>query len=95
MIRLLTFLGAACFFGAIALLLADSQDNAVTAIVLILVSLGISLVLGIRSGYHKARGIVRDAQAFVSGDITRRCAVDALRTACVLNTSTGEIQAAG
>ena len=69
MIRLLTFVGAACFFGAIALLLADSHDNAVTAIVLILVSLGISLVLGIRSGYNKARGIVRDAQAFVSGDI--------------------------
>ena len=68
-IRLLTALGAACFFGAIALLLADSEDNAVIAIALILASLGISLVLGIRSGYHKARGIVRDAQAFASGDI--------------------------
>jgi hypothetical protein len=76
MIRALTLLGTACFFGGIVLLGADSQDNAVIAIALILVSVGISLVLGLRAGYHKARGIVRDAQAFASGDIQHARLVD-------------------
>jgi hypothetical protein len=68
-IRVLTLLGIACFAGAVVLVAIDSQENGAIAIALILASIGISILLAIRSAYHKARGIVRDAHAFATGDI--------------------------
>jgi hypothetical protein len=69
MIRALTLLGIACLAGSILLFVTDAGSNAGPAIVLLLIFFGISIVLGIRKGYHAARGAVRDARAFMSGDI--------------------------
>lgn len=69
MIRVLTLLGVACFAAAVVLVAIDSRENGVIAIALILASIGISILLAIRSAYHKARGIVRDAHAFATGEI--------------------------
>jgi hypothetical protein len=37
--------------------------------VLLLISLGISVLLGIRAAFHKARDVVGDARTFISADI--------------------------
>ncbi|MGH2987336.1 MAG: hypothetical protein ACRDLO_11715 [Solirubrobacterales bacterium] len=45
-------------------------------LVLALLAVWISIVLMVRRGYHAARGIVRDAHAFASGDIQHSRLVD-------------------
>jgi hypothetical protein len=85
MIRLLTLLGVACFAGAILLVSIDAQANATTALVLALIAVGISIVLMVRRGYHAARGIVRDAHAFASGDIQHARLVEVRDPKGILN----------
>ena len=75
MIRALTLIGVGCFVGAIALL-AAGEGNAPVAVILILLSIAISIVLGIRRGYRKARDIVSDARRFASGDVQKARIVD-------------------
>lgn len=67
-IRVLTLASVACIAGAVALVIFG-EDNTPLVAALVLAGFGISSLLGIRAGYHKARGIVRDATAFVTGDI--------------------------
>lgn len=69
MIRALTVIGACCFIGAFAVLAIDAEGNGGLAVILLMASVAISFVLGIRRGYHKVSGIVADARSFVSGDI--------------------------
>jgi hypothetical protein len=68
-IRALSLLSIACIAAAIVLALATGDDNTPIVVVLVLAAVGISILLGIRSGYHKARNLISDARAFVSGDI--------------------------
>ncbi len=69
MIRTLSLLSIACIAAAIVLVLATGDDNTPIVIVLVLAAFGITTLLGIRSGYHKVRGVISDARAFVTGDI--------------------------
>ena len=69
MISQLSAASIACIAAAIGLVVFADGENTPVVIVLILVAFGITTLLGIRAGYHKARGIVNDAQAFISGDI--------------------------
>lgn len=69
MFGFLAILGIVAMAGAIGLLALDPSGNAVPAILLLLISAAISAVLALRRGFNMARGIVRDATAFVTGDI--------------------------
>lgn len=69
MIRFLMLLGPACFVGAIVVfVIADDTDKAI-GVVPLLVAIAISAFLALRSMFHKARGFVSDARAFLGGDI--------------------------
>jgi hypothetical protein len=74
-IRALTLIGVACFAGAIVLF-ATGDGSAPIGIVLVLIAIGISIVLGIRRGYHAVRNVVGDARRFVSGDLQTARIVD-------------------
>ena len=69
MIRFLTLLGSACFVGAVVLALVDTQRYFAATLILVLVSFLIGGALGIRRLFYKVKGVVRDARAFMSGDI--------------------------
>jgi hypothetical protein len=69
MIRALSIAGSACFIGAILLLLIDADRFAITAIVLILLSIPIGIFLGLRRGYMVARDIAGTAKTFVTGNV--------------------------
>ena len=45
------------------------EDNTPVVDRPVLAAFGITTLLGIRRGYHKARGIVSDARTLISGDI--------------------------
>jgi hypothetical protein len=68
-VRTLSLLSIACIAAAILLVIATGDDNTPIIIVLLLAAFGISGLLGIRAGYHKARNLISDARAFVTGDI--------------------------
>ncbi len=76
MIRFLTWLGIVCLVGGIVLTVIDARDNAPIAIPLVLVAFGISVLLAIRRGYHKVRGVVDDARMLMSGEIQHARVVD-------------------
>jgi len=67
-VRGLAFASVACLLAAIALTVFGGADAPVI-VILILVSFGISTLLGIRAAFHKARGFVNDARTFITGDI--------------------------
>jgi len=68
-VRVLSWLSIACIVTAIALVVFYDGNETPAVAVLLLAGFGITILLGLRAGYHKARGIVSDARAFVSGDI--------------------------
>lgn len=68
-VRFLGLLDAVCLILAVWLLTAESGPNALYAVLLLLAAAVISAVLAVRAAYGKARSIVRDARAFMSGDI--------------------------
>jgi hypothetical protein len=68
-VRLLSLAGLGCFAAAVVLVAIGDSGNTATIAVLLLTSLGISVVLGIRAAFHKARDVVNDARTFVTGDI--------------------------
>jgi hypothetical protein len=68
-VRLLSLAGIACFAAGVVLVVIGDSGNTPTIAVLLLVSFGISVLLGIRAAFHKARGVVNDARTFISGDI--------------------------
>lgn len=67
-VRTLSLLSVACIVAAIGLVVFG-EGNTPVVIVLVLVAFAITTLLGIRAGYHKARGIVSDARTLISGDI--------------------------
>ncbi len=69
MIRLLSILGSACTLGGIALLVVDAERFILPAVVLILAAVPIGIFLAIRRAFHTAGNVVRDARAFVTGDV--------------------------
>ena len=69
MVRALSILGSACTIGAIGLLVIDAERFAVLAVVLLLIAVPVGFVLTLRRGFHMARSVVRDARAFVTGDV--------------------------
>ena len=68
-VRILSALSIACVAAAIALVVFGEDNNTPVVAVLVLAAFGITSLLAIRSGYHKARSIVSDASAFVRGDV--------------------------
>jgi hypothetical protein len=69
LIRLLTFLSWACWLAALVLIIDDAERNLGYIIVVILIASVISVILGVRAAYLRARGFASDARAFLSGDI--------------------------
>ncbi len=69
MIRLLSLLTFACWAGAVLLVVIDAEGKFGYILVLILIAAALSFVLSARAAYHRARGYVSDARAFISGDI--------------------------
>ena len=68
-VKTLSIASVACIAAAAVLFFATGGDNTPVIVILVLVAFGITTLLGIRAGYHKARGIVKDAHTFISGDI--------------------------
>jgi hypothetical protein len=75
-VRTLSFLSIACIAVAIGLVVFGEDQNTPVVVVLVLAAFGITTLLGIRAGYHKARSVVRDASAFVRGDVQHARLVD-------------------
>lgn len=76
MIRSLSIVASVSFVGAIALLVIDPERFAAAAVVLLLISIPLGGLLGLRRGYGKAREIARMAQAFVTGNVQHARIVD-------------------
>lgn len=68
-IRVLSLIDAACLILAVWLLASESGPNAVFAVLVLLAAAVISAILAVWAAYNKGRSVVRDARAFVSGDI--------------------------
>jgi hypothetical protein len=75
-VRILSALSIACIAAAIALVVFGEDNNTPVVAVLVLAAFGITSLLGIRAGYHKARSIVSDASNFVRGDVQHARLVD-------------------
>jgi hypothetical protein len=71
MIRALALAGTAAFVGAILLLWDDPGGDAIPGILLLLASLAISAFLAVRRIVLLARRVIRDAHAFLRGDVQR------------------------
>jgi hypothetical protein len=54
---------------AVALVVFSDDNSTPVIAVLVLLSVAITSMLGLRAGYHKARGIVSDARTLISGDV--------------------------
>ena len=68
-VRTLSVLSIACIAGAIGLVVFGDDGNTPVVVVLVLAAFGITTLLGIRAGFMKARSVLRDAQAFISGNV--------------------------
>ncbi len=71
MIRALAIAGTVAFVGAVLLLFADAEGNAIPAVLLILASVAISVFLALRRVVLLARRVVVDAHTFLRGDVQR------------------------
>jgi hypothetical protein len=69
LVRVLTIVGTLCLAGATVLYLVDSERYIAASLILLLISFLIGGLLGIRRLFDKAKGVVDDARAFMSGDI--------------------------
>jgi hypothetical protein len=68
-VRTLTLLSVACIAAAIAfVVLGDGEDTPVV-VVLVLASVGITTLLGIRAGFLRAKSVVSDASGFLRGNV--------------------------
>jgi hypothetical protein len=71
MVRAIAIAGILALVAALALLVADPGGNAVPAVLLLLLSFGITALLAARRLLIRARSVVSDARAFFSGDVQR------------------------
>jgi hypothetical protein len=75
-VRILSALSIVCVVAAIALVVFGVDQSTPVVVALVLAVVGISTLLGLRAGYHKARSIISDASGFLGGNVQHARLVD-------------------